>query len=166
MTPKSTEWVGMVSVLSLSLVLASAAALTSSRVSMLLKLSPAISFWAVKLLKLTSASWFTVDKSLKDGKCLVTNSILFCSLHAQQCSSFSQSSESDEGDNLAVIVGLISTSFDDSQEEVKENFGKAFQWWGVLKTKNFIRNNPSSVFSFCMLFYGNSKESITLMNRL
>ena len=63
MTPKST-----VSVDSFSLLLASAAAFTSSNVSMLLKLRPAINFCAVRLLKSEHLTSFTTDRSLKDGK--------------------------------------------------------------------------------------------------
>ena len=60
MTPKST-----VSVDSFSLFLASAAAFTSIKVSMELKLNPAISFWAVRLLKLAPTS--LMDRSLRLG---------------------------------------------------------------------------------------------------
>ena len=59
MMPKST-----VSVDSFNLLRASAAALTSSNVSMLLKLSPAISFCAVRLLKLERSA---IERSLRLG---------------------------------------------------------------------------------------------------
>ena len=66
MTPKSTVSEDSSMILSAILCLASAAAFTSNKVSMLLKLNPAINFCAVRLLKSTATSGGIV-KSLMLG---------------------------------------------------------------------------------------------------